>query len=58
MAHYLLDKGGGDNLAGTAPGGEAVEQDNLVALKSLLPLLHATREILSWLYPTGMYICF
>ena len=36
---YSLDQHGGDGLAGTAPGGEAVEQDDLVVGEGGLPLL-------------------
>lgn len=43
---YSLGQDGGDSLAGTAPGGKAVEHDNLVVLESLLPGVNAIKEIL------------
>jgi hypothetical protein len=36
---YLLDQDGGNSLAGTTPGSEAVKHDNLVVLESLLPFV-------------------
>ena len=50
--HDLLGEDGGDSLAGAAPGSEAVEQDDLVFLDRLLPLLNTARykkSLVSWM---------
>lgn len=41
---HSLGQDGSNSLAGTAPGGEAVEHDNLVVLEGLLPGVDTVRR--------------